>query len=107
MFDKPMPSRNPFWESPAPSSATLISMESPAARAAIDAMADGVLHQRLEDEERDGDVEQRGIDVHADRKPIAEADAEDVEIGFEHRELLAQRSFMDALPLQAQAQQIA
>jgi len=35
----------------------------------------------LEDEERDGDVEQRGIDVHADREPIAEADAEDVEIG--------------------------
>src|SRR5215831_1169652 len=68
----------------------------PRSSASGDSVLDGVLHQRLKDEERHGDVEQRWIDILPDGEPIAEADSQDVEVRPQDGQLLAQRDFLNA-----------
>src|SRR5215472_18476956 len=76
---------------------------SPSAGAPSDSVVDGVLHQRLENEQRHADLEQPWIDVDGNRQAVPKSDPHDIEIRLEHRQLLPQRNFLHAPRLQAEA----
>ena len=57
-------------------------------------MADGVLHQRLQNQVGDTCVERFGRDLHHYRDPVLETRLLDLQIGLEKSELLAQRTII-------------
>jgi hypothetical protein len=71
----------------------------------FDAMADGVLDERLKNQrgnQRVGDV---GRGLHRDRKPVAEPDLFDVEVAPEQIELVAQRHLVGVGVIEAGAEE--
>ena len=72
-----------------------------------DAMADGVLHQRLQDQMGHACIQRLWRDVHHDRQPVLQARLLDLEVGLEKGELLAQRHLLRLLVLEGGAQEVA
>src|SRR5215470_4522256 len=70
--------------------------DSPSAGAPSDSVMDGVLDQRLQNEQRHAYLEQRWIDVDGNRESVAKPDPHDIQIRLEHRQLLPQWNFLHA-----------
>ena len=71
-----------------------------------DAVTDGVLDERLQEQMRDARVEDGGIDVDRDAEPIAEARLLDRQIRLQDLDLLFDADFLRVRP-EAHSQQVA
>src|SRR5215471_9285593 len=71
-----------------------------------DAVLDGVLDERLQEERRDPRLPDLGIDLDGDLEPVAEAHPLDGEVPVQHVDLGLQRDGLFGLGLQVQPQEV-
>ena len=74
--------------------------------AALDAVLEGVLQQRLQQQGGNGACERGAVDVPGQRDPIGKALLHDLRVQLQHADFLAQRRDLLVAPLQRRAQQI-
>src|SRR5208337_2992215 len=75
-----------------------------AARA--DAVANGVLHQRLQEQVRHQRRQSAGLNIHLHLQPVVEARLLNVNVLLQEGQLAAERKFVDADSIQREAQQV-
>src|SRR5208337_538151 len=70
------------------------------------AMADGIFHQRLQEQIRHQCRQGVWLDVHLHLQPVVEASLLNVNVLLEERQLAAERHFVDTHGIQREAQQV-